>query len=291
MYPDFIRELYKGNLAISSDGLKPYLPLIKQVLAGVELKDEKEPLRMGLFDEIANEILPPKEEDAAEKENAVAVIPIHGLMTTYGSWWSYGTVEYAAMLNEAFADPSIQAVVLDIDSPGGTTNSLFVMEEAIRKRNKPVIAAITGQGFSAAYYTAALADKIYAINRMNEIGSIGVMARIENDDKYWENMKIYTIEIVPPESNWKNKAYNEAKNGKPQLLIEEELSPWAINFQNIVKQNRPALDMSVEGLLNGRIFYAFDALNNGLIDEIKPLGDIIQEAFQFKTSELNKLFN
>jgi protease-4 len=290
MYQELINELYSAPLAITDPGLMPYIPRIRQVLMGVEIKDEKEPIRLGLFDSMMNGI----DHDKLEDQNvpdSVAIIRISGLLTKFGSWWDYGTEEYAQLLDMAYADNSIKSIILSIHSPGGTVHSVFPMEEAIGRRNKPVFAVVNSNVKSAALYIAVLCDKIFAVNRMAEVGSIGVMAQIENDDKMMSDIGIKRILIVPPESKWKNKAYEEARKGKPDLFIKEELTPWAIHFQNIVKANRPNLDMSIDGLLEGREFYAYDGINNGFIDEIKPFNKIVKDAFTYNQDQLNRMLN
>jgi protease-4 len=227
----------------------------------------------------------------AEKttEESVAIIPIRGLLTKYGDWWDYGAEDYAAMIREAYQNSSIKAVILKMHSVGGTTHSVIPLQAVLKIRNKPVIAAVDSVCMSAAYYIALYTDRIIAVDEMAEVGSIGIMARLLDDRKYREEIGLKIIEIIPPESQWKNKALREALNGKPQLLIQEELSPWAQRFQNLVRTYRPNLDLSVEGIIEGRGFYAGDAKTNGLIDEIMPMDEIVQYAFEYMSNTI-KLF-
>jgi protease-4 len=109
------------------------------------------------------------------------------------------------------------------------------------------------------------------MNRMCEIGSIGTFAQLIDTremDKKW-GYKI--VQVYPPESKYKNLEAREALDGKPERLIREVLTPYAIHFQNIIKENRPKLDTSVEGILEGRVFYAYDAISAGLIDGLMNL--------------------
>jgi len=215
----------------------------------------------------------------ASTQDSVAVIPVKNLLTKDGSWWDYGTDELAQLLNEAYSNTSIKAVVLDMFTPGGSTHSVVPMKNMLKVRNKPVFAAVNSMSYSAGYYLAAFADKIIATDEMAQVGSIGVMAQINNFDKMYEDYGIKMHIITPPESNWKNKAYKDAKEGNYETLIVEELSPWAQHFQNTVKEHRKGLDLNTEGLLNGKTFYASEAKRNGLIDDIMPMPDIIKLAF------------
>jgi protease-4 len=84
---------------------------------------------------------------------------------------------------------------------------------------------------------------------------------------FYKKQGIKIIEIYPPESSDKNKTYRDAIDGKTQTMIDEVLTPLAVNFQNIVKEHRP-VDESVDGVLSGKMFYAEDAIKAGLVDEI-----------------------
>jgi protease-4 len=209
-------------------------------------------------------------------ENSVAIIPVQGMMLKHGFWWGYGCDELAERLRLADRSPAICGTVLLFDTPGGTTSSVIQFEDALRTRTKPCIAVIDGQCNSGGIYVASFCDEIYAVNRMCEAGSIGTYARIidtREADKKWG----YKIEqIYPPESKYKNLEIREALEGKPERLIREVLTPYAIHFQNIIKTNRPKLDTTVEGILEGRVFYAFDAVANGLIDGLMNLEQAVE---------------
>lgn len=287
MYQQFINELDGSPLAISYNGLSPYLPSIRQFLLGVPMPDNKPELKLSLMDALMNQFKKPTEN----QNPSVAIISLSGMLTKFGSWFDYGTEEIAQLLDEAYNDEAIKAVIMPIHSPGGTVHSVFPIEEAIRRRNKPVLAVVNSNAKSAAYYIASLCDKVYATNRMAEVGSIGVMAQMTVADKMYEKEGIKVVTIIPPESNWKNKAVMEARKGNTEFMIKEELTPWAVHFQDIVKQNRPNLKMSVEGLLNGREFYAYDAIDNGLVDEIKPWHSIVKDAFTYNQDQLNLMLN
>ncbi|MDR2765650.1 MAG: S49 family peptidase [Tannerella sp.] len=212
--------------------------------------------------------------DGLEK-NSVAVIPVNGMMTKYSYWWMPGCDELADMIRQADRSSNIAGTILLFDTPGGTTNAVIQLEDALRNRVKPCLALIDGLCDSAGLYAASLCDEIYAVNRMCEAGSIGTYARIIDTgeaEKKWG----YRIEyIYPPESKFKNLPVREALEGKPERLIREMLTPYAIHFQNIIRENRPRMDTSVEGILEGRVFYAYEAIENGLIDGLMNLNQAI----------------
>jgi ClpP class serine protease len=294
-YSKFFQEILADNLAVDYQGIQSHLPFIKGHLTGaiIELPDREKLVakvydrNLSFFDFMGEK----PNQDPGQTSEGVLVLPVRGLLTKYGDWWDYGTEELAEILTEAYADASIRAIVLQFHSGGGTTHSVIPLEAAIRKRNKPVISAVDTKTFSASLYLAVFGDKLIAVDPMAEIGSIGLMTRILDNSKMLENEGIKIIEIYPPESNWKNKTVLEALKGNTQLIIQEELTPWATYFQDVVRANRPKLDESVEGILNGRTFYAADALSNGLIDAIMPMDEIVQYAFDYTQKEVNQFFN
>jgi len=280
-YSQFFDEVFSSHIVATKSALAKYIPYLTAHKNGVIMKFPKaEKLILGFFDSLSKS---PYQNESEDKKPGVAIVPIQGMLTKSGSWWDAGTDEIADMLFDLYADDSITAIVLDFNSCGGTTDSVIPMEHAISKRNKPVISAINPSCYSAANYIACLTDKIFAVHRMAAVGSIGIMATMQNADKMYADMGIKNIEIYAPESDFKNKPSREALAGKPKLFQDEILSPWAIHFQNTVKTNRKKLDLTVEGILNGRTFYAYDAVTNGLIDGIKPIDEILNYAFDYSS--------
>jgi protease-4 len=209
--------------------------------------------------------------DRFEKDS-VAVIPVSGMMLKESYYWNtYGCDELADLLRLADRSPQITGTLLLIDTPGGTTGATIQLEDALRTRTKPCIGLIDGSCCSGGIYIASFCDELYAMNRMCEIGSIGVYCRIIDMREMEKKWGFRIEEIYPPESKYKNLGYREALEGKPERLIREELTPYAIHFQNLIKENRATLDTSVDGILQGRVFYAYDAVANGLIDGIMNL--------------------
>lgn len=218
------------------------------------------------------------------EDNSIAIIPIIGPMFKYGSWWNYGMDDYANLIRLADQSSKIIGTILLCNSPGGTTQSVLQLEDALRSRSKPCVGFVDGNCMSGGMYVLSFCDEIWASNPMCMIGNIGVYTEILNDDKYLENKGLVFRAIVPPESKFKNLAYREAREGKEKMLITEMLTPYALHFQDIVKSNRPALDLSIEGIIEGKDFYAKDASTYGLIDGISNFESAIE-----KVKELHNL--
>lgn len=114
----------------------------------------------------------------------IAVVPILGPLVRRGDWLTsllgasdYG--EIASAVEAALADPSVRAVLLEIDSPGGEVGGLFDLVDRLvslrEAAQKPLWAVASESALSAAFAIASVADRLY-VTRTAEVGSIGVVA-------------------------------------------------------------------------------------------------------------------
>ena len=226
-------------------------------MSGVRLSDSKPLMKAGKY------------SDAPEE--SVAVITLKGDMLKDGTMCSYGTEEIAAAMREAASSPKIIGVRLDMDSGGGAVDAIAPMLDAIsfsQSQKKPVVACCDLCA-SACYYVACHCNKIIADNDISaEFGSIGVMMQFPDYAKYYEQKGIKVHTIYSDLSTHKNAPFEAALKGEYKSIKEEMLNPLAREFQQAVKSHRPNLDDKVDGILNGRMFFAKDALKYGLIDAI-----------------------
>jgi protease IV len=211
----------------------------------------------------------------------VAIIPLKGSMLKYGTLCSYGTQEIASVMQQAFASKKIAAIVMDIDSGGGSVNSIPPLNNLLASKNKPVV-ALADIAASAAYFVAANCDHIIADNSLSAgFGSIGVVTSFADMQPYWELKGIKFHTIYAPESKDKNLAFEKALKGDYELLQNEILSPLAKQFQNHVKTSRGAkLKADTPGALTGKMFFAEDALKTGLIDSIGNMQKAVEKAME-----------
>jgi protease-4 len=301
---DLYRQILKGKWFIHYSYALSLAPLLNNILSGKIMEDvrdwnhnqttdlakaedrEKLPIQCGTS---ANTVSAFSSFEEAP-EGSIAIVPLKGAMMKNGTWCQYGTEEIASLMLQGGASKKIDGIVLDIDSGGGSVDSIPPMLNAIKKIqtdfNKPVVAS-ADLCASAAYYVAAHCDRIIADNNLSsEFGSIGVMMSFMDIQPYYEKLGVKFHRVYAPESNYKNQPFEKALSGNYDQIKEEELSPLAITFQNAVKNARGSkLDLKVEGLLNGRMFYAsngkdnkLDAKSVGLIDEIGSMDRAIMLA-------------
>ena len=220
-------------------------------------------------------------QSVSEEEQArrVMVIPLHGGMTKYDTCENYGTSSLSARIQRYLSDPSVVGFVIDIDSPGGASNSVYPLVEAIRKiqaAGKPVIAHCDAC-YSAAYWVASQCDAIFADNSLSGFGSIGAFAQIL-DDREDKQSGFKIITIYAPESSDKNLPYRDALDGKPERM-QQVLSKLVSTFHASVVAGRPSLKTDADGVLTGADFQAEEAIAVGLADGMATLEECIQNVF------------
>jgi protease IV len=273
-----ISDILRGTWAIEPRyalSLEPTLSMLLNKDASVHVP-EREPLCILAMTEEGEQSI----WDQAPK-GSVAIVPLIGTMRKYGSLSSYGTEEIAAVLKEAAAHPNIDAIVLSVDSGGGTTDSVSPMLEAIefsQRNGKPVVTH-ADLAASAAYWVASKTDMIFASNNISaEFGSIGVMISFADMRGLYEKDGVKFHTVYAPESTHKNLEFENLLKGDYELVQNNVLSPIAKAFQEDVRKNRKGINEGVQGILNGRMFYARDAVKNGLADKIGTLEMAVKQA-------------
>ena len=146
-----------------------------------------------------------------------------------------------------------------------------LMQDAIAKRNKPVLAFIDDFAASAAYGIAAGCDIITANNELARIGSIGVYLSIVDYSEQMKKEGINLIEVYAPQSTDKNADVRGAIEGKPEALeaLRKTAGKFCESFIASVENSRgDKLKEDRRTWGTGKVFFAEEALQMGLIDSI-----------------------
>lgn len=217
-----------------------------------------------------------------------AVVPIIGPIMKYG-YWTPGTANIKRTLQALAESPKIDKIVIQIDSGGGTVSGTRELAEAIMAIDKPTYAYVSDMAGSAALWIAASCDTIYANNDMAEVGSIGVYTTIADWNAYYKSLGLPVTDIYSKLSSEKNGEYREALKGNDKPMIAR-LDRIAAEFIMHVKNNRPNLNTSKNDPFKGRMFYADEALEMGLIDGIGTMEEMLggsDRPIQTQTSKTN----
>ncbi|MBL7050922.1 signal peptide peptidase SppA [Candidatus Woesearchaeota archaeon] len=221
-------------------------------------------------------ILPALFYESSEIGN-IAVIPIKGVITSEsGSTLGQSNVaatELIKLIKKADESPGIQAILFDINSPGGSAVASSNIAEAIKKVNKTTISVITEVGASGAYWAATATDKIFA-NKMSITGSIGVIGSYLEFANFLQNYNITYQRLTAGKykdlgSPLKELEYDE------KLILQSIMDKIHNYFIEDVALNRNLSKEKVEELANGLFYLGEDAKEYGLIDFIGSKEDAV----------------
>ncbi len=195
-----------------------------------------------------------------------AAIRIQGALTDapdlFARWFGGGNTVYGDISNAiavADADPSIQSIDIDIDSPGGQASAeWFRAMEAVANAAKPTRAVVRGMAASAAYGLASQADEIVAVNPMASVGSIGVVARFFVSDQ--------TVEVTSTNApNKRPDPTSEAGRDTIRALLDQIEGQF---IQAIGRGRKKDEDKVRSDFGRGAMFLAQQAVDRGMIDGI-----------------------
>jgi capsid assembly protease len=213
------------------------------------------------------------------ERDGVAVIPVTGPLFRYANLFTAisGATSYEILAQDftvALDNPGINAIILNIDSPGGEVNGCAELANMIfaARGKKPIIAYASGDAASGAYWIASAADSVVA-SETSGLGSIGVVA-VYRGAKPDKNAPT-TIEIVSSQSPFK-RLNPETDEGRAKL--QTRIDAMAEVFVQTLARNRNVDAAQVlEQFGGGDILIGAHAVNAGLADRIGSLEKLIAE--------------
>src|SRR5579884_912597 len=190
-----------------------------------------------------------------------------------------GADTITAALREAAADDSVSAIVLRVDSRGGTVNASETIWRAVnkaRERGKPVVASMGSIAASGGYLVAVAADTIVA-NPGTITGSIGVVTGklIARDLKTKLGVGFDAVRTNANADAW---SINAPFTPEQQALVEAEADLCYTDFVQRVAQGRKMSTAAVDAVARGRIWTGEDAHEHGLVDELGGLRTALRRA-------------
>jgi protease-4 len=271
-----IKDIFTGIWALDHDAAIGFAPQVSQILEGHELNHGEYELEAYALPLSGGD----KREMRMAPQNSVAVIPFEDVLYKKDmESGPDGLMTKAMQIEEAAEMPNIVGIMLKIDSPGGSADGPQLIQQSIAKAKdkttKPIMAYVCGEACSAAYWIASQADEIYANSVMDRIGSIGTMATFVDVKPYLEAQGYNVIEEYATRSTNKNGAIRQAMQGDTEKLRTEELDPINQQFISAVQDKRPNI-LNGDTVFSGEKFYANTALQNGMIDGLNDMEDVIE---------------
>lgn len=200
----------------------------------------------------------------------IAQINIEGVITSSKS--------VIRQLHKYRDNPTVKAIVLRINSPGGGVAPAQEIYEEVNKikKDKKIVVSMSSVAASGGYYIACAADKIFA-NPGTITGSIGVIMQLSNIEELMEKVGIKAITIKSGKYKDLGSAVREMTEQERKLL-QKVIDDIYNQFVTAVAQGRNLEIKDIKPIADGRIFSGKEAKELNLIDELGNLQDAIAEA-------------
>ncbi len=214
--------------------------------------------------------------------DAVAIVRVEGVILSgsppvspFGDSGAYSD-QIVEHLERAQEDSSVKAIVLRVNSPGGSVVASDEIYQQMLKVEKPIVVSMGEVAASGGYYISAPADVIMA-NPATLTGSIGVITQVTNLEELMEKIGVEVVVI---------KSGLHKDEGSPfREMTEEEKTIWQAiideaygQFMAIVAEGRGLSKEKVREIADGRVYTGKQAMELGLVDELGNLPEAIDQA-------------
>ncbi|HXA47281.1 MAG TPA: signal peptide peptidase SppA, partial [Burkholderiaceae bacterium] len=277
--PNLVAQVH-GNmaqLALSNkwvDGLKTRDEL-RQMMLARGVKDEKiHSFRQITFDDYLAKQKPQYVGDA------VAVVVAAGDITAGNAApGSIGGLSTASLIRSAREDDSVKAVVLRVNSPGGSAFGAELIRrelELTRAAGKPVVVSMGDVAASGGYWVSMAADEVIA-DPSTITGSIGVFAILPTADKAMEKIGVHSAGVT---TTWLRDGYNPLRPLDPRFrdLIQAAIDHIYDDFTTKAAGARHTTPEKIDAVAQGRVWTGSQAKERGLIDTVGSYTDALQSA-------------
>lgn len=192
---------------------------------------------------------------------------------------SIASDDYRSMLQHIRNDKNIDAVVLRVNSPGGSAlaSDIIWRELDLLKKEKPVIVSMGNYAASGGYYISCNADSIFS-DANTITGSIGVFSVIPNITNFMKNKLGITFDRVNTSTYADAPSSTRALNATEQKFIQAGVDSIYKTFKKRVAKGRNKSEDYIDSIAQGRVWIGADAIKVGLVDRIGNLNDAIASA-------------
>lgn len=243
----------------------PVLDPVHAIPAAVQLRRSRFRWRLVAFVALVIAILAGSARFATEfgvgaNPASIARISVSGLMMA--------DPQRLKVLETLAEDDTVKAVIVAIDSPGGTSSSGEELYEALGKlrAKKPVVAVVSSLGASAAYMTAIATDRIF-VRRLSLVGSIGVYFQTTNAGKLLDTIGVDFDKVQSGPLKGEpdiDEPMGDDVRASLQSIVDDSYA-W---FVDVVAERRSMDRSAVLALADGRILTGNQAITSGLVDAV-----------------------
>ncbi len=215
-----------------------------------------------------------------DAENKIAVIVGEGaIIGSKADKGNIGSDDWVAELKKAREDKKVKAIVLRIDSPGGSALASDVMwrEVELTKKVKPVIASMGDYAASGGYYMAMAADTIVA-QPTTITGSIGIFAQFFNFENFLKNKLGITNDRVNTNAHSDFPTVTRDMDEFEKAWFQKSIEAGYESFTSKAAKGRKMNIDKLKSLAGGRVWSGLEAKQNGLVDVLGGLEDAVKIA-------------
>jgi protease-4 len=192
-----------------------------------------------------------------------------------------GGLSTSALIRKAREDDAIKAVVLRVDSPGGSAFGAELIRrelELTRKAGKPVVVSMGNVAASGGYWIAMAADEVIA-DASTVTGSIGVFSLLPTADKALDKLGVHTAGAT---TTWLRGAYDPRRPLEPRLaeVIQSSINHVYADFTSRAAQARKTTPQKIDEVAQGRVWTGQQAKERGLVDTVGGYTDALKSAAQ-----------
>ncbi len=276
-----IADSFKANSAVEARNLHlvDQLAYYDEVIAELKKKtsqSEKEKIRLLSLKKYSRAYV--KGEDYSSKK--IAVVYASGdIVNGEGSEDEIGADKIAEAIRKARLDTTIRAIVLRVNSPGGSAlaSDIIWRETVLAKKAKPFIVSMGDYAASGGYYISCMADTIVA--RPNTLtGSIGVFGILFNAQNMFKNKLGITFDSVKTGKYADIGTFTRPMDESERQIIQGQVEKIYDTFVSHVSTGRRMSKADVDSIGQGRIWSGTDALRLGLVDVLGGINDAIEIA-------------
>lgn len=292
---------------IDTDTLNRYIQSLDEVTDEVNGDLSVAALELGLIDQLSNKRqfrdflyeLAPGEEDndiniigmnsylntsqiestyeAEEEKNVALIIASGGIVDGSAGPGTIAGDDFIKLIRDAYEDESVKALVLRVDSGGGSAYASEVIADELEKfkeSGRPVVASMGSVAASGGYYISAPADQIFA-EEFTITGSIGVGAFIPTFERALDQIGIHedgysTVDIIT--------SVAQTLTEKDKKIFQSGTDNIYQKFISKVAENRNMSLEAVDNIAQGKVWIGQKAFEIGLVDQIGTLDDAISKA-------------
>jgi protease-4 len=218
------------------------------------------------------------------KKGALAIVHVSGpiRMDQAGpGWGSPDAEDIARRLHKLSEDDDVKAILLRINSPGGTVGAVQEIHREMarcRAKGKIIVASLGDVAASGGYYLAAGADHIVA-NPGTITGSIGVILEFGNLEGLFQKIGL-KLQVIKSGLHKDIGSPARALTAEERMMLQESIDDAYAQFFEAVRRGRRMDPDKLKALADGRIFTGRQALQAGLVDEMGDQEDAIQTAIK-----------